>query len=145
MTCFFSPAVGGFFDDALHRDLPLDAIQISAASHRELLEAQAEGKLIAVVAGEVQAIAPPPPSPTDQLAIIRRQRDRLLAVTDKLVAVSDFPITAAQREELLPWREALRDLPSTLDLAAPFDSVIWPARPAWLDESGEIVSASPAG
>lgn len=44
---FFSASTGGFYDPAINRDLPADAVQISRARHSELIAARAEGKVIA--------------------------------------------------------------------------------------------------
>lgn len=46
MTLFFSATARGFFDDALHMELPDDAVPISEDRHRELLAAQAAGAII---------------------------------------------------------------------------------------------------
>lgn len=46
MALFYSAAAHGFFDDAIHPDLPDDAVPISAERHRELLAAQAIGAII---------------------------------------------------------------------------------------------------
>lgn len=46
MALYYSASAHGFFDDAVHPQLPADAQPISAARHRELLTAQAEGAAI---------------------------------------------------------------------------------------------------
>ncbi|MEO7469423.1 MAG: hypothetical protein ABIV36_20635, partial [Sphingobium limneticum] len=46
MALFFSATARGFFDDAVHIDLPVDAVAISGDRHRELLAAQATGAII---------------------------------------------------------------------------------------------------
>lgn len=43
MTIKYSAAKGGFFDTALHRSVPEDAVTVSAKRHAELLIAQAQG------------------------------------------------------------------------------------------------------
>lgn len=45
---YFSPTSGGFFHRSIHFDIPGDAVEVSEARHRELMEAQAEGKEIYV-------------------------------------------------------------------------------------------------
>lgn len=138
MTIFFSPSASGFFDAALHRAIPEDAIAVSEQRHAELLAAQADGMVIVMADGAPEPVDPPPPCAEAQVAIIRAKRDRLLEATDKLVTVPDFPISQQQRDEVLPWRAALRALPETLDPAAPFDSCVWPPRPDWLDALGGL-------
>ncbi len=44
---FFSPSSGGFYDPAINRDIPADAVQISRERHGELIAARAKGKVIA--------------------------------------------------------------------------------------------------
>ncbi|WP_313335794.1 hypothetical protein [Sphingobium yanoikuyae] len=46
MAIFYSADRNGFFDDAIHADLPTDAQPITAGRHRELLDAQAAGATI---------------------------------------------------------------------------------------------------
>lgn len=43
---FFSPSTGGFYDPAINRDIPADAVRISRERHGELIAARAEGKVI---------------------------------------------------------------------------------------------------
>ena len=109
---------------------------VDQATWTDLLAAQGEGKAITVRAGVPVAIAPVR-SAEEQLASIRARRDRLLAATDVMVAVSDYPITADQREQLIEWRAALRDFPDTVPLDLPADRIAWPLRPLWLGENGE--------
>ena len=140
MTRFFSPSTRGFYDEDLHRDMPPDAVELADDAYEALLAAQAEGQSIAVVANSVQAIEPPPPTPDAQLAIVRARRGRLLAATDAMVTVPDFPISETRRAELIVWRARLRDVPAALDPAAPFDTVAWPDPPAWMDDRGKIIA-----
>lgn len=46
MSLHYSAARNSFFDSAIHRELPADAVPISRTRHRELMEGQAEGKCI---------------------------------------------------------------------------------------------------
>lgn len=46
MALFYSAGTNAFFDDQLHAALPDDAVEISAARHRVLLAAQANGSAI---------------------------------------------------------------------------------------------------
>lgn len=166
MDQYFSPSTGGFYNEDIHgpklRAIPLtekqvkagrtpryepnpdcripgDAVRVTEAQWQALLLAQGKGQQIVVRAGRAQAVDPDPASPSDQLAIIRTRRNRLLAATDTMLAVPDYPITAAQREELTAWRAALREVTAALDPDAPLDSVEWPPRPSWLGENGELL------
>ena len=44
---FFSPSTGGFYDPAIHRTRPADAVRITKARHAELIAARSVGKSIA--------------------------------------------------------------------------------------------------
>jgi len=44
----FSPSTRGFYDRTIHARVPADAVDISEARHRQLIEAQAEGKILYV-------------------------------------------------------------------------------------------------
>ena len=166
MDHYFSPSTGGFYNEAIHGArlvaepltekqikagrtprfvanpaclIPADAVAVSQTQWEKLLAAQGKGQRIVVEAGRAKAVDPDPAEPADQLAIIRTRRNRLLAATDAILAVPDYPITDAQREELTAWRAALRDVTVGLDPADPLDSVEWPPRPSWLGENGELL------
>lgn len=163
MDQFFSPSTGGFYNEAIHGSrllaepltekqikakrtprflpnpactIPADAIAVDEATWQGLLAAQGEGKVIAVQSGRVVAVDRQPTA-EEQLAAIRAKRDRLLAATDAMVAVPDYPISAEQREELLAWRQALRDFPDAIAPTLPAETIEWPARPSWIGEYGE--------
>lgn len=106
--------------------IPADAVVISDARWSELLAAQAGGQDIAARGNQPVANDPPPLSAEAQLATIRAQRDRLLADSDKYVAVPDYPIDPSTKEAILAWRAALRAVTDTLDPAAPLETVQWP-------------------
>ena len=162
MWHYFSPSTGGFYNEHVHGarlvaqpqtekaikagrapkygpnpdcGIPADAIAVSHADWQRLLTAQGEGKVIAVEAGCVVTVAPPP-SAVVQLEQIRARRDRLLAATDAMVSVPDYPITDAQLVELLAWRAILRDFPAEIEPLLPLDTVEWPAAPQWLAAKG---------
>ena len=166
MDKYFSPSTGAFYDEAVHgyrlmaealsekqlkagrkprflpnpnSSIPADAIAVDRAEWQRLLAAQGEGKSIVIRAGRVEASDPAPPTAAEQLALIRARRDRLLAATDKMVSVPDYPITAEQREELVVWRQALRDFPDAITAELPAENIAWPPRPSWLGENGEIL------
>jgi hypothetical protein len=63
----YSASTGGFYDPAIHKIIPDDAVDVSIAEHAALLAAQATGKVISADAeGRPVASDPPPPS-LDQL------------------------------------------------------------------------------
>lgn len=59
-------------------------------------------------------------------AAARSTRDYYLTMTDYLV-VNDYPITDEEREQVLEYRQALRDIPQ--DRAFP-EGIVWPEPPA---------------
>lgn len=163
MEHFFSPSTGGFFNERTHGarlvadpqteaqikarrqpkyrpnpdcQIPADAVAVSQTEWQELLVAQGRGQVIAVKAGRVVAVDRPAPLAEEQLAQIRARRDRLLATTDVMVTVPDYPITEEQRAELIAWRAILRDFPAEVEPLLPLDAVNWPPAPAWLTEKG---------
>lgn len=56
---------------------------------------------------------------------LRAERDKLLRESDWTQMVSDIPLTEAQKEAWRVYRQALRDLPQTVDL----DNIIYPSKP----------------
>jgi hypothetical protein len=166
MDQYYSPSTSGFYNEAIHGPrliadpltekqikagrtpkyrpnpecaIPADAIVVDEAAWRRLMVEQGDGKIIAVEGGRVVAIDPPTVTAEEQLAAIRVKRDRLLVATDTMVSVPDYPISAEQREQLLAWRQALRDFPDQVAPTLPSDAVEWPARPSWLGENGELL------
>ncbi|MFK4764548.1 tail fiber assembly protein [Desulfobaculum sp. SPO524] len=79
----YSPSQNGFYAPALHgNNIPVDAVEITAAEHRALLDAQSRGKLIQPDAnGRPVAVEPPPlpePTPAQLATQARAERDRLM-------------------------------------------------------------------
>ena len=160
---FFSPSTSGWYSEAIHGPrqiaeplserqiaakrqpryranpactIPADAIAVDQARWVALLAAQGEGKVITVEKGRVVTIDRVSTA-DEQLAAIRARRDRLLAATDTMLAVPDYPISDDQRAELLAWRQALRDFPDQIAPSLPSVDVEWPVRPSWIGEHGE--------
>lgn len=124
MTVYFSASAAAFFDPAQPR--PADAIPISRERLGELMDEQAEGRIIASNArGQPITIAPPPPSAAEAAARLRAERDRRLAASD-YSQFPDYPISAAEREAWAAYRQALRDLPTTITNPA---DIAWPVPP----------------
>lgn len=46
MKIAFAASTGGFYDSAIHQNIPADAVEISLEKHRALLAAQASGQVI---------------------------------------------------------------------------------------------------
>ena len=62
-----------------------------------------------------------------QWTFLRRERDNKLKASDWIVAVPDAPFTDVQKTAWIEYRQALRDIPSTLSDP---ENVVWPAPPS---------------
>ncbi len=163
MDRFYSPSTRGFYSELTHGTrqiaepqsekqikagrkprfvsnplctIPGDVLPVSEAEWSALLAAQGDGMVITVDAGRVVAVEPAPTA-EEQLGSIRARRDKLLAATDPMVTVPDYPINDDQRAELLVWRQALRDFPDAIAPSLPSADIAWPTRPSWIGELGE--------
>ncbi|MDR6957452.1 hypothetical protein J2W43_001428 [Pseudomonas brassicacearum] len=137
---FTSKTARGFYDAAINVSMPDDVVEISAASHAELLVGQSEGKVIAWGDDGFPVLVDPLPPSHEELATVERTwRNLRLAETDGVVARHrdeleervDTTLTPAQYNELQEYRRALRHWPQgeafpLLDHR--------PAGPFWLSE-----------
>jgi phage FluMu protein gp41 len=64
---YYSAARGGFFDAAMHADLPEDAVRIPRLRHRQLMDAQAQGRRIVANDKGRPVLAPIVPPSLEQL------------------------------------------------------------------------------
>ncbi len=64
MSKYFSASTGGFYDDAIHAQMPDDAVAITEEQHAALLAGQSNGQRI--VAGENGPELQDPPAPTPE-------------------------------------------------------------------------------
>lgn len=63
MTKFYSKSTRGFYDTAVHSAMPADAVEITAAHYKALLEGEKQGKRI-VFDGSGAPVLADPPAPT---------------------------------------------------------------------------------
>lgn len=115
MTVFYSAAHNGFFDDMLVRELPEDAVILTATQHEELLAAQSQGLRIGVGDDGNPRAAAAPFDPAAFIELVRARRNSLLAASDAMM-LGDRPLTANQREAWTAYRQALRDLPASVQI-----------------------------
>ncbi|WP_456025036.1 phage tail assembly chaperone [Pseudomonas capeferrum] len=124
-----------------------ELVEITGAYHRELLEAQAQGKVIQANAKGFPVAKSPPPSTKEELAARERAwRDGVLLTTDPLVvrhrdeleAKRVTSLSADQYHELQGFRLALRDWTEASSFP---DPIRRPAEPDWL-ENGQVKAAS---
>lgn len=100
---FYAPSTGGFYIAKIHgTSIPADAVEISSATHAELLAGQASGKVIRMDGG-VPVLADPvqaPPTPLQEIAALeaekpithRNLRELALAVADIASAITGKPV-----------------------------------------------------
>lgn len=66
---FYSKSTGGFYDPAIHTQMPKDAVEITVEEHAALLGAQSIGKVIAFDESTQKPVANDPPPPTSEQII----------------------------------------------------------------------------
>ncbi|MCC2603023.1 tail fiber assembly protein [Sphingopyxis yananensis] len=127
MKIFFDPASASIFDTAIHPNPPAGSVEISAALHQSLTEAQIAGLMImAGPDGQPRAVDPSSLlSSEEQAHAMRHQRDSLLRNSDYLM-MADYPLTSEQRAAWADYRQQLRDLPETTTDPA---VITWPVAP----------------
>lgn len=165
MPRYFSPAVGGFFDDQVHgpreiaaeqsaKDIergrkpkmianpatliPADAIEIGDDEFAKLMDKQADGLEIIARGGRPVAINPRGPDKETLRTMVRSRRNQILAATDAMVTAPDYPISEAEKTELLAYREALRDAPLAVDESTATVRDALPAAPVWLRDRAVV-------
>ena len=151
MAIFYSPATGGFYDEAIHGArliddpadtrkagparrrrqianpaciIPADAVAVSAEEHQEMMAQVGDGANIAWRSGRPVAVSQQTDDPSHAIALRRRQRDRLLAASD-WTQLPDAPLDRQQVAEAAAWRRALRDMDFEVDDV--------PAAPSWFE------------
>lgn len=109
----YSKSTGGFYNAAIHGDIPADAVEITAAEYAALLTAQSSGKqIIADENGNPIAIDPPPPIRTQQSLLADVAAKRWVVETGG-ITVAGTPI-ATDREAQSLLNSAFVDLQSGL-------------------------------
>lgn len=107
----YSPSNNAFYDTAINRDIPDDAINITDKAWSDLLDGQAEGKLIACGADLRPCLTEQPLPTAEELinqAEERRSRLRLAADTaiQPLQDASDLGIaTDDEASKLIAWKK----------------------------------------
>lgn len=104
MGIYYSASAGGFFDSAIHKSIPDDAVSITNERRSELLAGQAQGKVIAPGDGGGPVLQDPPP-PNPPRAVTMRQARLALLAAGLLDDVNDA-IQSAGTEEQIEWEYA---------------------------------------
>ena len=122
----YSSETGGFYDRAIHKEIPADAVEITTEEWQELLDGQAAGKIIvAGKGGKPELQDPPPPAPVVPQAVTMRQaRLALLAAgyLDRVQeAFANIPDESVKKAAMIEWEYAgtvERNSPFTTQMAA---------------------------
>ncbi len=164
---FYSKATGGFYDDRIHGTRPVDAVEITAAHHAELLAAQSSGKRIEPdVNGYPVAVEPPPLTLAEAQAAALAAIDaeagaaRARYITTTYGQDSTYLLKAADADRYkaagypdaliasYPWvRSKARSMvaaPAATDYQAAAD-LITTTRDAWVVKGADIEEAREAG
>lgn len=125
---YYSASENGFYDDKIHgENMPGDVVEIPEAQHQALLSGQSEGQRIAPDEDGYPVLEEVAYDFGEWLdLVVRTQRDARLAASD-MYMLSDYPITEIKRGDWATYRQALRDLPTSL--AVIVDPIPWPAEP----------------
>jgi len=118
---FYSKQTGGFYDPAIHQTLPPDAVAITKAQWKALLQSQAEGKEIKDDgSGTPIAIDRAPQPPSVPFSVTPFQAKAAIYAAGLLPAV-EAAIAAASPIAQLAWSDATaftRDSPTIAALSA---------------------------
>ena len=123
MSIYFSASRIAFREMRQIEDVPEGWVKVSAEYYNELLDGQANGKMISSDEdGNPVLLDRPTPSVEYLWDQIRSQRDKLLYETD-WTQLSD--ISTEIKEKYLAYRQALRDI----TLQSDPDNIVWPSKP----------------
>jgi len=129
----YSPSNNAFYDTAINRDFPEDAINITEQAWADLLSGQAKGMLIACGV-DLQPCLTEQPLPTADELISQAEdkRSRLRAEADTVIQplqdASDLGITTDdEANQLIAWKKyrVMLMRVSTQDVK----NIIWPDQP----------------
>jgi hypothetical protein len=129
----YSPSNNAFYDTAINRDIPEDAINITEQAWADLLSGQAEGKLIACGA-DLRPCLTDQPLPTADKLISQAEdkRSRLRAEADTIIQplqdASDLEIASEdESRQLIAWKRyrVMLMRVSTQNV----EKIIWPDQP----------------
>ena len=129
----YSPSNNAFYDTAINRDIPEDAINITEQAWADLLSGQAEGKLIACGADMRPCLTDQPLPTTEELiSQAEDKRSRLRAEADAAIQplqdASDLGIaTDDEASQLIAWKK-YRVMLMRID-TNDIKKIIWPKQP----------------
>jgi len=146
MKRFWSAQTGGFYFEGVNASIPADAVEITPARHRELLDAQARGaRLSSDTAGRPVSAMPRPPSAAqlraERAAGIRTEAERRILAVAPLWRQSND--NAALAQELM---NRIDGLASPAELTAEVAAAV--TRRAWINAiraASDLIEADLAG
>jgi hypothetical protein len=129
----YSPSNNAFYDTAINKVIPDDANDITETEWADLLNGQAEGKLIACGADMLPCLTEPPlPTADELISQAEDKRGRLRAEADKVILplqdAKDLGIaTDEEANQLVAWKKYR----VMLMWVNPEDAkkIIWPEQP----------------
>jgi len=130
----YSPSNNAFYDTAINKVIPDDAIDITETEWADLLNGQAEGKLIACGADFRPCLtAQPLPTADELISLAKDKRSRLRAEADTAIQplqdASDLGIvTEDEANQLIAWKK-YRVMLMRIDIEE-IKEIIWPKQPA---------------
>lgn len=123
---FYSAQTGGFYDRAIHTNIPADAVEITREEWRALFDGLAHGKqIVADKNGKPVLQDPPTPAPVVPAKVTMRQARLALLAAGYLDRVQDafanVPDEQVKKAAMIEWEYAgtvERDSPFTTQMAA---------------------------
>lgn len=132
----YSIETKGYYSPS-HKNIPLDAVELTPEQYRSFLIGQAQGKVIANDGAGNLVLIDPAPSINELANEARADRDAKLADTGWLIerhrdqqdAQSPTTLSNDQYQAVLAYRQALRDIPAQAGFP---ETIIQPDLPAFL-------------
>lgn len=130
----YSPSNNAFYDTAINKEIPDDAVDITEQAWADLLNGQAEGKLIACGADLRPCLTEQPlPTADELISQAEDKRSRLRAEADTIIQplqdANDLGIaTEEEANQLIAWKK-YRIMLMRLNTEGT-EGVIWPEHPA---------------
>jgi len=130
----YSPSNNAFYDTAINKEIPGDAINITDQAWSDLLAGQAEGKLIACDADMLPCLTDQPlPTAEELISLAKDKRSRLRAEADTAIQplqdASDLGVaTHDEASQLIAWKKYRVVLMRIRIEDA--ENIMWPEQPA---------------
>lgn len=129
----YSPSNNAFYDTAINKEIPGDAINITDQAWSDLLAGQAEGKLIACGADMLPSLTDQPlPTAEELISKAEDKRSRLRAEADTAIQplqdASDLGMATDDEASLLVAWKKYRVMLMRINTKDP-EEIAWPEQP----------------